>query len=174
MERFADPDNGEARPRVAPGTTRADFYYGSYCMSAEISTGDRRLLDVLRDATRQYLDVRRLCVGSFGGTDHPAAYAHGLIHKHSLDWVAVRAEPARGQGRLYGSVKKSPVQVFIGLPKHRIQGTVFVDSGSTDPVVFFLRQVEKSGERFMPIVSAVVTSESGSTQDVGLAIVNRT
>src|SRR6266508_2044815 len=43
------------------------------------------------------------------------------------------------------------------LRSFRIEGNVHVESGSTDPVVFFLRGLEKGTERFIAVTSAIVT-----------------
>jgi hypothetical protein len=89
-----------------------------------------------------------------------------------VDWVAVRAEPPRAEARLYGFVKKSPVRVAFVLRNCRIEGTVHIESGSTDPMNFFLRGMEK-GERFIPVTGATVTPAPMGDATVGLAIVNR-
>jgi hypothetical protein len=39
--------------KLPSGTSRAEFFTGRYGISAEVPTGDRRLLEVLRDNTRQ-------------------------------------------------------------------------------------------------------------------------
>jgi hypothetical protein len=165
-------DLGAALP---PGTTRADFVCGSYRISADIATGDRRLLDLLRDTTRHFVDVRSMRVAAADDENaEPVAYGDGLLSKAEIDWLAIRAEPSRAEARLYGFVKKTPVRVALVLPRHRIEGTVFVENASTDPTLYFLRGAEKSTERFLAVGSATVTSMAGATVEVGLAIVNRT
>jgi hypothetical protein len=160
--------------RLPAGTTRADFCTGRFRTTADVLTGERRLLDVLRDTTRHYLDVRRLRVLPSEALDAvPVEYTEGLLHKADIDWVAVRAEPPRAEGRLYSLVKKSPVRVALVLGEHRIEGNVFVENASTDPVSFFLRGVEKSSERFVAVTGASISSASGHVDEAGLVIVNR-
>src|SRR5437764_1339988 len=121
---------------------------GSFRVTADVLTGDRRLLDILRDGTRQYLEVQRMYVGGAGVADAPAEASAGLIKKAEIDWVAIRAEPSRAEARLYSFVKKTAVRVMLVLGSHRIEGNVFVENTSIDPTSFFLRGVEKSNERF--------------------------
>jgi hypothetical protein len=159
---------------MPPGTTRADFYTGGFRLSADVATGDRRLLEVLRDTSRQYIDVRRVCVEALDGGSESAQYQAGLLSKADIEWAAIRAEPPRAESRLYGFVKKSPVRVALVLRTCRIEGNVHVESGSTDPAVFFLRGLEKGTERFLAVTSAVITPCPADIESpLGLAIVNR-
>jgi len=162
------------RVSLPPGTTRADFYTGRYRLSGDVATGDRRLVEVMRDPTRQYLDVRRLRVEALDGSEQPAEYADGLLSKADVEWVAIQVEPPRAEARLYGFVKKAPVRVAVVLRTCRIEGNVHVESGSTDPAGFFLRGLEKGTERFIAVTSATVTpAPDGTNSALGLAIVNR-
>jgi hypothetical protein len=154
---------------LPPGTTRADFFAGSYRIRADVPTADRRLLDILRDGTRHYLEVHHVSVGSSDG----AEAATGLLRKAEIDMVAVRAEPSRAEGRLYGYVKKTAVRVMLVLGAHRIEGNVFVENAASDPMAYFLRGVEKSTERFVAVGSATITSADGSNDAAGLVILNQ-
>jgi len=154
-------------------TTRAYFWSARYCISADVHTADRRLLDVMRDATRQFLDVRRVRITPVEARDHVLESADGLLSKAEIDCVAVRAEPSRAESRLYGFVKKTPVRVVLVLGSQTITGSVFVESTATDPVTYFLRGIEKSAERFLAVGSASILLPDGRTEETGLAIVNR-
>jgi hypothetical protein len=163
----------DAIESLPPGTTRADFYAGRYCLSGLVPTTDRRLLDTLRDQTRHYLDIRQVRTVALDGSEPPVEYPDGLVTKSDIEWVAVRAEPSRAEARLYGFVRKSPVRIALVLRTCRIEGNVHVEHGSTDPVAFFLRGLEKS-ERFIAVTSATVTpAPAGIDGQLGLAIVNR-
>lgn len=153
-------------------TTRADFWTGQFCISADVSTGDRRLLDLLRDSSRQYVEVKNVRVAP-GVAERPIGSAEGLLSKSEINWVAVRAEPSRAEARLYGYVKKTPIRVTLVLAAHVIEGNVFVEGTATDPVTFFLRGIEKSSERFLAVGSATSTHADGRIEQAGLAIVNR-
>ena len=73
-----------------------------------------------------------------------------------------------------GYVKKAPVRAALVLRACRIEGTIHVDSGATDPVVFFLRGLEKTSERFLAVTGATVTPAPDATAaNLSLAIVNR-
>src|SRR5262249_43629569 len=69
-------------------------------------------------------------------------------------------------------VRKAPVRVRLVLRCHYIEGNVFVDSAATDPASFFLRTTEKNNDRFLAVTSSTVSSAAGTTDEVGLAIVN--
>jgi len=170
----ASDDAPEADLLLGPGLTRADFYCGRYRISADVYTGHRRLVELLRDVNRQYLDVRRLRVTALDGQDPTAEYGEGLLTKTEIDWVGIRAEPPRSEARLYGYVKKTPLRAALVLRTCRIEGTIHVDSGATDPVVFFLRGLEKTSERFLAVTGATVApAPDRSAANLGLAIVNR-
>jgi hypothetical protein len=158
---------------LPPGTTRADIWTGRFCLSADIPTGDRRLLDLMRDVTRNYVDVRRVRVAPVDAPEQATEAADGLLTKSEIDCVAVRAEPSRAASRLYGFVKKTPVRVLLVLASQTIRGSVFVESMATDPVTYFFRGIEKSSERFLAVGSASISLQSGRTEETGLAIVNR-
>ena len=160
-------------PPLPAGTTRADFCIGRYCIAAEVHTGDRRLLDVLRDNTRHYLEVRRLGIRPVENPELRSDYTDGLLNKTDIEWAAVRAEPSRSESRLYGFVKKTPVRVAFVLGSYCVEGNVFVDSSGTDANLFFLRGVEKSGDRFLAVGSATISSAAGTSDEASLVIVNR-
>jgi hypothetical protein len=63
--------------------------------------------------------------------------------------------------------------VLLVLAAQRIRGSVFVESSATDPMTYFLRGIEKSGERFIAVGSASISLPCGRTEETGLAIVNR-
>jgi hypothetical protein len=161
-------DHSALEPRLPAGVTRAEFCAGSFRITADVQTGDRRLLDILRDNTRQYLEVQRLQLG----LDDDFGAAVGLLKKAEIDWVAIRAEPSRAEARLYSFVKKTAVRVVLVVGAHRIEGNVFVENAATDPMSYFLRGVEKSTERFLAVGSATISSPSGSNDAAGLVIVN--
>lgn len=138
---------------LPPGTTRADIWTGRFCVSADIHTGDRRLLDLMRDVTRNYVDVRRLRVAPVDAPEQVVDAADGLL--------------------AYGFVKKTPVRVLLVLASQTIRGSVYVESTATDPVTYFLRGIEKSSERFLAVASASLSLSGGRTEQTELAIVNR-
>ncbi len=117
----ASDDAPEADLLLGPGLTRADFYCGRYRISADVYTGHRRLVELLRDVNRQYLDVRRLRVTALDGQDPTAEYGEGLLTKTEIDWVGIRAEPPRSEARLYGYVKKTPLRAALVLRTCRIE-----------------------------------------------------
>lgn len=157
------------------GQTRADFYTGGrYLICADVDTGGRRLFDCLRDASRKYLDIRRVVVLPMDGIEAEVAYPDGLLSKDDIEWVAIRAEPPRAEARLYAFVRKAPIRVALLLDSCRIEGTVHIDNNATDPVLFFLRGLEKSSDRFVAVTNATITpSPETSDEPARLVIVNR-
>ena len=141
-------DGVELAESLPAGATRADFYSGGFCFSGLVATGKGRLIEVLRDQSRQYLDIRQVRIAALDDSQPTGEYSDGLLTKADIEWVAVRAEPPRAEARLYGFVKKSLVRVMLVLRTCRIEGNVHVESGSTDPMVFFLRGLEKGTDRF--------------------------
>jgi hypothetical protein len=157
--------------------TRADFYTDQYRISADVNSGHGRLLEALRDPTRQYLDLRRVRVTPCDGSHAAAEYGDAVLNKAAVEWIAVRSEPPRGAGRLYGYVRKTPVRAALVLRTCRIEGTIHVQSGTTDPVAFFLRGsggLEKVTDRFLAVTDATITPTPEDTSGaLNLVIVNR-
>jgi hypothetical protein len=154
--------------------TSATFYAGAYSITADVVTARRRLFDVLRDTSRKYLDVQALRVAPL---EQPAAvrqYPTGLLSKSHIDYAIVWAEPDRAGARLYAYVQKFPVPAAVVLSRWRIDGTVHVESGHTDPITFFLRGLERSTERFLAITDARISPDptAGRLAD-RVVIVNR-
>jgi hypothetical protein len=169
---MAGSDAAESLPA---GMTRADFYTGRYRVSGLVPTAKGRLIEALRDQTRHYLEMRHVHVEALDSSEPLVEYADGLLTKADIEWVAVRAEPPRAEARLYGFVKKSPVRVALVLRTCRIEGDVHVESGSTDPMVFFLRGLENGTERFLAVTSSAIVTRDPTAADspLGLTIVNR-
>jgi len=156
------------------GLTHADFFTGRYRFSADAATGDRRLIDLLRDSTRQYIDLRRVRIFPKEGVEPLADYEDALLRKAEVEWIAVRDEPSRAEARLYGFVRKTAVRVAFVLPSFLIEGNVHLETRTTDPVVFFLRGLEQSKERFVAVTDATITpSPNGADAEIQFAIVNR-
>jgi hypothetical protein len=165
-------DAADAETTLPPDTTRADFYTGRYCLSADVHTGDRRLIDVLRDQTRRFLELRRVRSVALDAEESPTHYAHGMLSKVDIEWATLRAEQKRAEARLYGFVKKAQVPVSLVLGTCRIEGTVHVESGSTDPAGFFIRSIERERSFILVTAATVTPPPVGGEEKLGLAIVN--
>ncbi len=158
---------------LPPDITRADFFAGRYCFAAHAVTGDQRLIEILRDVTRQYIVLRHVQVIALDGADPIAEYHDALLKKADVDWVAVRDEPPRASARLYGFVRKTSVRVALVMPTCRIEGKVHIDQRATDPTTFFLRGLEQSKERYLPVTDATIIPAPAGADTFRVAIVNR-
>jgi hypothetical protein len=154
---------------LPPGMTRGVFCLGRQRIFADVFTGERRLIDALRDPGRQYLDVRNGRLAGSDGQPEEREYGSGLMTKAAIEWVTILAEPPRVEQRFFAHVRKATIRVAFVLPSGEIEATVHVENAATDPVLFFLRSVEKGGERF--IIATNATLPAATTADV--VIINR-
>jgi len=159
------------QPPLPTGVTRAMFCVGRQRIFADVFTGERRLIDMLRDPGRHYLDVRNARLADPNGQPGEREYGAGLLTKADIEWVTILAEPARVEQRFFAHVRKSTVRVAFVLPSGEIEATVHVENASTDPVQFFLRSVEKGAERFLIATNATLSAAAG--HEGGVVIINR-
>jgi hypothetical protein len=160
-----------APPHLPAGMTRAAFCMGRQRIFADVVTAERRLLDVLRDPSRSYLDVRNGQLAGPDGQPGLREYGAGLVTKADIEWVTILAEPARVEERFFAHVKKAPVRVVFVLPSGEVEATVHVENAATDPVLFFLRGVEKGAERFL--IATDATLPGATDPKGGVVIINR-
>jgi hypothetical protein len=156
---------------LPPGITRGVFCVGRQRIFADVFSGERRLIDMLRDPGRHYLDVRNARLADPDGQPGEREYGAGLLTKAAIEWVTILAEPARVEQRFFAHVKKATARVAFVLPSGQIEATVHVESAATDPVQFFLRSVEKGAERFL--IATNVTFGEAAGPDGGVVIINR-
>jgi hypothetical protein len=158
-------------PPLPAGITRAVFCVGRHHIFADVFTGERRLIDVLRDPARHYLDVRNGRLADPDGQPGSREYGAGLLAKTEIEWVTILAEPARVEQRFFAHVRKATVRVAFVLPSGEIEATVHVENAATDPAQFFLRSVEKGAERFLIATNATLPAMAGPYG--GVVIINR-
>src|SRR6266849_4126180 len=93
------------QPPLPPGVTRGVFCVGRQRIFADVLTGERRLIDMLRDPGRHSLDVRNARLSGPDGQPSEHEYRPGLLTKAEIEWVTILAEPARVEQRFFAHVK---------------------------------------------------------------------
>ena len=105
------PDHG-LRATEAP--TRVALFTETHRIVADIETSSRRLVEVLRDATRAHLDLRHLNLTRIADpTGTVATSSRGVLQKSDIRLAAILSETSRTERRLYGYVAKAAVRVRV-------------------------------------------------------------
>jgi hypothetical protein len=116
------------------------FFTDTHRIMADVDTGQRRLVEVLRDSTRAYIDITRLTLSC---TAEPAqligSSARGVLRKSDILLAAILSETARPERRLYGYVAKASVRIQALLPSCSIVGDMHLPEGTTDGVLAYMK-----------------------------------
>jgi hypothetical protein len=153
-------------------TTRVAFFTESHRIIADVDTGPRRLVEVLRDATRALLDLKHI---SLARIDDPsetvATSARGMLQKSDIRLAAILSEAGRPERRLYGYVAKATVRVLAVLSGCEIVGEMHLPEGTKDGLIGYL----KTKDSFIHIGAATISFShgSGAPSTVNTVVVNR-
>ncbi len=125
-----------------------------HTMLAEMSTGNRRLSDVVNDPLRRHLTLENVRINrSDRLAESVGSYAQVTVRREAVQGVLIMSEPPRApQQRLASFVAKTPVRVAVLLPAMLIEGNVFV-AGKAEAAL----QVLEGTEGFAVISDATVT-----------------
>jgi hypothetical protein len=163
------PDHG------VPGsehTTRVAFFTDTHRIIADVDTGARRLVEVLRDASRAHLDLKQLSLARIADpTETVATSSRGVLQKSDVRLAAILSETNRPERRLYGYVAKATVRVLVVLSGCEIVGEMHLPEGTKDGVIGYT----KLRDTFIHIGDARVSFSLGSAgpSAVNTVIVNR-
>src|ERR1700730_3985633 len=153
-------------------TMRVAFFTDSHRIIADVDTGPRRLVEVLRDVTRAYLDLRHLDIARIADSAETVATStRGVLQKSDIRLAAILSEANRPERRLYGYVAKATVRVLAVLPGCEIIGELHLPEGTKDGLVGYM-QLRDS---FIHIGDAKVAFSLGAAapSEVNTVIVNR-
>jgi hypothetical protein len=163
------PDNG---PSTSAQTTRVAFFTETHRVIADVDTGPRRLVEVLRDVTRAYLDLKHVELARIADPTEPVATStRGVLQKSDIRLAAILTEANRPERRLYGYVAKATVRVLAVMSSCEIIGEMHLPEGTKDGVIGYLKMTDK----FIHIADAKVSFSLGSApaSSVNTVILNR-
>jgi hypothetical protein len=169
-------------PAVVPGrdesihgsqqTTRVAFFTDTHRIIADVETGPRRLVEVLRDVSRAHLDLKHVTLARIAAPTEPVATsARGVLQKSDIHLAAILSEASRPERRLYGYVAKATVRVLAVLTSCEVVGEMHLPEGTKDGIVGYM----KLRDTFIHIGDAKVTFSLGSSapSEVNTVVLNR-
>jgi hypothetical protein len=158
--------------RTSEQTTRVAFFTETHRIIADVDTGPRRLVEVLRDVTRAHLDLKHISLARIAdSTGTVATSTRGVLQKSDIRLAAILAEADRPERRLYGYVAKATVRVLAVLSGCEIVGDMHLPEGTKDGVVAYM----KLRDTFIHIGGAIVSFSqgAGAPSSVNTVVVNR-
>jgi hypothetical protein len=162
----------DSASRASEQTTRVAFFTDTHRIIADVDTGPRRLVEVLRDATRTFVDLKRVRLARIADPAETVATSpHGVLQKSDIQLAAILSEADRPQRRLYGYVAKATVRVLALMPGCEIVGDLHLPEGTKDGVVGYLNL----RDTFIHLGDAKVSFSAGSAgpSAVNTVVVNR-
>jgi len=169
-------------PSVVPGpdhtirgselTTRVAFFTDTHRIIADVDTGPRRLVEVLRDVSRAHLDLKHVSLARIADPAEPVATSsRAVLQKSDIRLAAILSEANRPERRLYGYVAKATVRILAVLPGCEIVGEMHLPEGTQDGIVGYM----KLRDTFIHVGDAKVTFSQGSNpaSEVNTVIINR-
>ena len=158
--------------RGSEQTTRVAFFTATHRVIADVETGPRRLVEVLRDVSRAHLDLKHVSLARIADPSTPVATSpRGVLQKSDIRLAAILSEANRPERRLYGYVAKATVRILAVLSGCEIVGEMHLPEGTKDGIVGYM----KLRDTFIHIGDAKVTFTLGSStpSEVNTVIINR-
>jgi hypothetical protein len=158
--------------RASEQTTRVAFFTETHRIIADVDTGPRRLVEVLRDVSRAHLDLKHLSLARITDpTEAVATSPRGVLQKADIRLAAILSEANRSDRRLYGYVAKATVRVLAVLSGCEIVGEMHLPEGTQDGVLGYM----KLRDTFIHIGDAKVAFSLGTSSPsaVNTVIINR-
>lgn len=159
-------------PPSATAPAKIIFLTDRHTMLAEMSTGNRRVSDVVNDPLRRHLTLDNVRINRSDRMDESVgAYAQVTVRREAIQGVLIMSEPPRApQQRLSSFVAKTSVRVAVLLPAMLITGNIYV-AGKADAAL----QALEGTERFAVINDATVTLNHRSSGPIAVptAMVSR-
>ncbi len=162
----------EASVRGSEQTTRVAFFTDSHRIIADVETGPRRLVEVLRDVSRAHLDLKHVSLARIANPSEPVATSpRAVLQKSDIRLAAILSEANRPERRLYGYVAKATVRILAVLAGCEIVGEMHLPEGTKDGIVGYM----KLRDTFIHIGDARVTFTLGASapSEVNTVIINR-
>jgi hypothetical protein len=159
--------------RGSEQTTRVAFFTDTHRIIADVETGPRRLVEVLRDVSRAHLDLKHVRLARIADpTEDVATSPRGVLQKADIRLAAILSEAHRSERRLYGYVAKATVRILAVLAGCEVVGEMHLPEGTKDGIVGYM----KLRDTFLHIGDAKVTFSLGSNtpSEVNTVVVNRT
>ncbi len=133
----------------------ADFFTSAYRMSGNVSTGNRRLADILSDRLSDFLLLRDIYVSRiYKPGEIVAYYKTGSLIKHQITFVVLPTEAdGLSKDHTYPFLTRQMREVFVTVPSFEIRGSLKI-AGKLNLHALLAIGTEK----FMPLRNAAASS----------------
>lgn len=142
------------RSTVSPGRVTADFFTGTYRLSASVMVYKRRLIDVLGDRMTDYLDLVDIYVSRIKNPGEIiATHQKGSLVKEEINFILLSSEAeATSKERFYVPTRAS-LPIFVTVPYFEIHGN-FQWLSDLDVKKVMATEVQK----FLPILEGTAVN----------------
>jgi hypothetical protein len=114
--------NTTLRP-LTSGRVTADFFTGSYRLSASVLVYKRRLVDLLGDRTTDYLDLVDIYVSRINSPGNiVATYQRGSLVKHAINFILLSSEAESVSKDRFYTPNRVSLPIFIAVPSFEVLG----------------------------------------------------
>lgn len=108
---------------LSTGRVTADFFTGSYRLSASVLVYKRRLVDILGDRTTDYLDLVDIYVSRINSPGNiVATYQRGSLVKHYVNFILLSSETESVSKDRFYTPNRVSLPIFITVPSFEIEG----------------------------------------------------
>jgi hypothetical protein len=108
---------------LSTGRVTADFFTGSYRLSASVLVYKRRLVDILGDRTTDYLDLVDIYVSRINSPGHiVAAYQRGSLVKQTINIILLSSEAESVSKDRFYTPNRVSLPIFTTVPSFEIEG----------------------------------------------------
>jgi len=113
----------QLRPLSSAGKVTADFFTGSYRLSATVLVFKRRLIDMLGDRTTDYLDLVDIYISRINSPGNiVATYQKGSLVKREISFIVLSSETESISKDKFYAPNRVSVPVFVTVPSFEISG----------------------------------------------------
>jgi len=113
----------QLRPLSSTGKVTADFFTGSYRLSATVLVYKRRLIDMLGDRTTDYLDLVDIYISRINSPGTiVATYQKGSLVKQEISFIMLSSETESISKDKFYAPNRVSVPIFVTVPSFEISG----------------------------------------------------
>ena len=113
----------DIRPISNVRRATADFFTGSYRLSATVQTYKRRLVDILSDNLTGYLDLTDVYISRINNPgDIIATYQQGSLVKKEISFILLSSEEDSVSKERFYAHNRTKLPIFTTVPSFEIHG----------------------------------------------------
>jgi len=135
---------------ISPGRVTADFFTGSYRLSASVMVYKRRLVDVLADKLTDYLELVDIYISRINNPgDIVATYQKGALIKEEINFILLYNEADATSKERFFVANRINIPIFVTVPSFEINGK-FQWMGNIE----VKKILAADNQKFLPVIEA--------------------